>query len=87
MPNFGCSPKYSFTLLAGAPQKLVCLCQRSHAEGNAPVQLVLGGTGAGGEHDAFEGEALLGRVVVEQRSGARGIEDGVGVLALASLVK
>src|ERR1035438_4544090 len=33
-----------------------------HAEGNTPVQLVLGGTGAGGEHDAFEGEALLGRV-------------------------
>ena len=33
MPNLGWSPKYCFTLSAGAPQKLVCSCQRTTLSG------------------------------------------------------
>ena len=62
--------------------KVGVLMPACNAEGNTPVQLVLGGTGAGGEHDAFKDEALPGCAVVEQGSGAGGIEDGVGVFGV-----
>lgn len=71
--------KVLFHFVCRGAAEVYVLVPARHTEGNSPVQLILGGTWAGGEHDAFEYEALLRGAVIEQRSGASRIEDGVGV--------
>src|SRR3984885_8216353 len=74
--------------LAGRSAAEICvLVPTHHAEGNSSVQLVLGSIGACGEHDAFEGEAFFGCAVIEQRSGARGIEHCISVFGVGIVVE
>jgi len=78
--EFRVCAKVLFHFVCRGAAEVYVLVPASHAQGNAPVQLILGSTWTGGEHDTFENEALLRRAVIEQRSGASRIEDGFGVL-------